>query len=120
MVCEWIGNSEEVARKHYLQVTEEHFQKATSNPTSHMRADESKPRHTESETAVLPAIEDCTAVQVPPRGLRSTFFRFFPLASLGQLPPTLDKWPTTARADGSGNHRCPTLPGVAVPYVCQP
>jgi integrase len=25
VVCEWIGNSEAVARKHYLQVTDEHF-----------------------------------------------------------------------------------------------
>lgn len=28
VVCAWLGNSEVVARKHYLQVTEEHFQKA--------------------------------------------------------------------------------------------
>ncbi len=28
VVCAWIGNSEEVARKHYLQVTEDHFSKA--------------------------------------------------------------------------------------------
>ncbi len=28
VVCAWIGNSEAVARKHYLQVTEEHFQQA--------------------------------------------------------------------------------------------
>ena len=28
VVCEWLGNSEAVARNHYLQVTEEHFQQA--------------------------------------------------------------------------------------------
>ena len=28
VVCAWIGNSRAVARKHYLQVTEEHFQRA--------------------------------------------------------------------------------------------
>lgn len=28
VVCDWLGNSEIVARKHYLQVTEEHFEKA--------------------------------------------------------------------------------------------
>lgn len=28
VVCSWLGNSEEIARGHYLQVTEEHFQKA--------------------------------------------------------------------------------------------
>lgn len=28
VVCAWIGNSERVAREHYLQVTDEHFKKA--------------------------------------------------------------------------------------------
>jgi integrase len=30
VVCRWLGNSEAVARKHYLQVTEEHYAQATS------------------------------------------------------------------------------------------
>ena len=42
VVCEWIGNSPDVARRHYLQVAEEHFKKATSNPTSHMHAEGGK------------------------------------------------------------------------------
>ncbi len=29
VVCAWLGNSESVAREHYLQVTDEHFAKAT-------------------------------------------------------------------------------------------
>ena len=29
VVCEWIGNSERVARRHYLQVTDDHFARAT-------------------------------------------------------------------------------------------
>ena len=32
VVCAWIGDSEKVARKHYLQVTEGHFAKAVQNP----------------------------------------------------------------------------------------
>jgi len=32
VVCEWIGNSKVVARKHYLHVTEDHFAKAAQNP----------------------------------------------------------------------------------------
>jgi hypothetical protein len=28
VVCAWIGNSKAVAREHYLQVTEEHFERA--------------------------------------------------------------------------------------------
>jgi integrase len=35
VVCAWLGNSVAVARKHYLQVTEEHFEKAAHNPAQH-------------------------------------------------------------------------------------
>ena len=34
VVCEWIGNSELVASRHYLQVTDEDFEKALE-PTTH-------------------------------------------------------------------------------------
>lgn len=33
---------------------------------------------------------------------------------------TPGNWPKTALVHRSGNYRCPTLPSVAVPYVCQP
>ena len=33
VVTAWLGNSQLIAAKHYLQVTDEHFQKATQNPT---------------------------------------------------------------------------------------
>jgi integrase len=29
VVCDWLGNSEDIARKHYLQTTDEHFARAT-------------------------------------------------------------------------------------------
>ena len=48
VVCAWIGNSKAVAREHYLQVTDEHFEKATQNPTQQMSAGrriESQPVH---------------------------------------------------------------------------
>ena len=32
VVCAWIGNSKAVARKHYLQVTDEHFERASYVP----------------------------------------------------------------------------------------
>lgn len=32
VVCAWLGNSIQIARKHYLQVTDEHFKKALQNP----------------------------------------------------------------------------------------
>ena len=37
VVCDWLGNTREVAAKHYLQVTDEHFRKATQ--TAHDRGD---------------------------------------------------------------------------------
>ena len=37
VVCAWIGNSPQVAAKHYLQVTEDHFQKAVHNPVQTMQ-----------------------------------------------------------------------------------
>jgi hypothetical protein len=52
-----------------LQVNEEHFQKATSHPTSHMYADGGTRRQTENESAVSPAFANDTAVAVPPRGV---------------------------------------------------
>jgi len=33
VVCEWLGNSEAVAREHYLQTTDEHFAKAIAGGT---------------------------------------------------------------------------------------
>ncbi|MEM6855661.1 MAG: tyrosine-type recombinase/integrase, partial [Planctomycetota bacterium] len=38
VVCAWIGNSVQVAAKHYLQVTDEHFHQAAQNPTQHPSA----------------------------------------------------------------------------------
>jgi hypothetical protein len=39
VVCDWIGNTAAVAAKHYLQVTDQHFElatsKATQNPTQY-------------------------------------------------------------------------------------
>jgi len=69
VVCAWIGNSERVARRHYLQVTDADFEKATSNPTSPMHADGRTGPHVEKETAVTPAFADYTAVQIPPAGI---------------------------------------------------
>ena len=41
VVCEWIGNSQAVAQKHYLQVTDAHFEaakKAAQNPAQQAAA----------------------------------------------------------------------------------
>jgi integrase len=74
VVCAWIGNSERVARRHYLQVTDADFEKATSNPTSPMHADGRTGPHAEKETAVSPAIADHTAVLIPSTGIEPVTF----------------------------------------------
>jgi hypothetical protein len=33
VVCTWIGNSQAVAAKHYLQTTDDHYSKAANEPT---------------------------------------------------------------------------------------
>jgi len=38
VVCAWIGNSQPVAMKHYLQVTDDHFRQAVQNPVQQVRA----------------------------------------------------------------------------------
>ncbi|MFM9959691.1 MAG: tyrosine-type recombinase/integrase [Planctomycetaceae bacterium] len=46
VVTSWLGNSQLIAAKHYLQVTDDHFQKATQNPTqsgTEMSESEGKP-----------------------------------------------------------------------------
>ena len=48
VVCSWLGNSPTVAHKHYLQVTEEHFAKATQKATQHVTA----PRGMKVKTAM--------------------------------------------------------------------
>ena len=38
VVCAWLGNSASIANRHYLQVTDEHFARATQIPTQHASA----------------------------------------------------------------------------------
>ena len=60
VVCAWMGNSRATARKHYLQVTDEHFEqaamtepadKAAQNPAQYEAVLSRKASHTERETA---------------------------------------------------------------------
>jgi len=84
----WLGHAEEVAKKHYRTVTDEHFAKAISkqaaqNPAQHTSADTSIDKQLESEgnekQAVLPSGADvCNAVHVKKvgdKGLEPLTFR---------------------------------------------
>jgi len=85
VVHAWLGNSREVAEDHYLMVTDEDYrraahpapvdpvteavQKAVQSATA-VNCQQPSP---EKEQAVLPAVADCTAVHIPPRGVEPRF-----------------------------------------------
>ncbi|WP_420824950.1 tyrosine-type recombinase/integrase [Symmachiella dynata] len=57
VVCAWLGNSQPVAMKHYLQLTDEHFEKAVQNPVQQVavsgRGDSQSGQSADDETLVL-------------------------------------------------------------------
>ena len=64
VVCAWIGNSQNVAAKHYLQVTDEHYVSAAQNPAQQAHAEGSLGSQEESpaqkKPPVLPGVaSDC-------------------------------------------------------------
>ena len=50
MVDTWIGHNEEVAKKNYLQVTEDHYLQFTSKAKQKAKQQVAAPRRTESQT----------------------------------------------------------------------
>ncbi len=52
VVCKWIGNSQSVAAKFYLQLTDDHFAKAVQDPVQHTAATPRTASH--SATAAIP------------------------------------------------------------------
>ena len=65
VVVAWMGNSEPVAKKHYLQVTEDHFSKALNEPCSALQkalqqVPESSRSDSQSKSDVFP---DCESLQ---------------------------------------------------------
>ncbi|MBI2826534.1 MAG: tyrosine-type recombinase/integrase [Planctomycetia bacterium] len=89
VVCAWIGNSESVARKHYLQLTDEHFaravqggpSKAAQKTAQHAHAEERRePQEqldAQEKAPVLPgpaaSCEYLPLCPVPPRGVEPRF-----------------------------------------------
>ncbi len=80
VVCEWIGNSQLVAQKHYLQVTDEHFKKAVQKAVQHtaeMAGNSSQEVNTAHEKSpdLQGLASSCCSLQVykaPPVGLEPT------------------------------------------------
>ncbi len=80
VVCKWIGNSQPVAAKHYLQVTDEHFRQAIQEqPEAAQNAAQCahelgrKRQEAKRENLVFPeeneGLRTCTDVQAPRQGL---------------------------------------------------
>ena len=51
VVCAWIGNSEAVARRHYLQVTDDHFQRADTGAPEAVQNPVQQPAETPCNTS---------------------------------------------------------------------
>ena len=77
VVCQWIGNSQLIAAKHYLQVTDDHFSKAVRNPVQQPavlpRTGSQPELAAQEKTPVLQgSAAECDVVPValvPPQGL---------------------------------------------------
>lgn len=122
VVCEWIGNSLAIARDHYLQVTDDHFRQAVSNPqenpqeySSRLETVSAKPTKKPLENKGL-SLEPLggTGLETPSFSKRKTSFRDQPAAeSAGvhlfggdaadgpdtELARLLRVWPTLSTVD---------------------
>jgi len=56
VVCKWIGNTQPVAAKHYLQVTEDHYAEAAQNPVQNQAARGRNRRHAKEEETGEPCL----------------------------------------------------------------
>ena len=65
VVCIWLGNSRIVAAKHYLQVTNEHFERAAGaaqNPAQYLHVSDGKERKLDkSENEKAPDLQGLTS-----------------------------------------------------------
>ena len=68
VACKWIGNSERIARKHYLQVTDEHYRRAAAQKEAQQasvtpRKDSPAPCPLPHEPRAMPALaSECDSV----------------------------------------------------------
>ena len=80
VVCAWIGNTQAVAQKHYLQVTDAHFEKASAALQNPVQQSAELPRgESQEQQRTIVIAEDydsvryCTNVHIPPRGVEPRF-----------------------------------------------
>jgi hypothetical protein len=66
VVCEWLGNTESVAREHYLRVTEDHFQDAINGALQNALQQPAvlhgtQPQTTSTTTRDTPVLQECAS-----------------------------------------------------------
>ncbi len=96
-VCEWMGNSEDIADRHYLQVMDSHFDDASSGATRNPTRNGEESRRTAAKTAKR-LIEGTI-------GNRPSF----PVDSQSFATVTKGAYSTTTEADGNRTHQTPLL-----------
>jgi integrase len=126
VVCEWIGNSQAVAKQHYLQVTDEHYrlaieggsksgsvpaQAAAQNPAQHVSADMSRHQpgneNHYADMHLKPVFADaCLCSQINQA------------ATIGDTP-FLDRWPASATVAERGLRIESTSNGVHAALGCR-
>jgi len=75
VVCDWLGNSEDIARKHYLQVTDQHFADAIGTPKKvAQNPAQSVPESGENETKPNRGVP-LNAPLLPPISCRNSLLR---------------------------------------------
>jgi integrase len=69
VVCAWIGNSETIAAKHYLQVTDEHYAQAVQNPVQQPSDNSGNPWKPTRDSRDFQGLQQCTTLHVAEAGL---------------------------------------------------
>ena len=96
VVCDWLGNSEDIARKHYFQTTDDHFARAASddskakqNPKLLAAVSTRGDSQTESLTPVVAGQNDspryCSQRKADGEGFEPPVR--FPVQQFSRLPP---------------------------------
>lgn len=87
VVCAWIGNSEAVAKRHYLQVTESHFARAIDDAIAGGSDDGEATRKT-TRSAAFSRDQEKPGVSKSPRCTHSSAFAKQSVGDEGLEPPT--------------------------------
>jgi len=127
VVCQWIGNSEPVAAKHYLQVTDDHFKQATAdsaeaaqNAAQYAHERRRKARERERKTPCFPVQHDplqyYTNEQIAEAGLEPA--RGCPHRILSPerlpIPPLGPEFPAAVGCPAAGGYFYPPLVVAAI------